>query len=94
MAELRWTAWSPPNAPHVKGRYTERTYDEDQLPEEQTVEAWCEHPDCDSKGVWTRRCSSGQVRSHIATYGLVHAHRDHLRAPLVEHPDSLRAKPE
>lgn len=92
MAERKWVEWSPPKAPWVKGRYTERTFDADGLPEEQEVEVRCEHPGCDSPGVWRRRCSSGQVRGHIATYALVHAHRDALAAPRVDHPDSLRRR--
>lgn len=68
-----WEQWNPPNVPHVKGTFTQRTIDPDtKLPEEQTVRARCEQ--CGA--TWQTRCSSGRVREHIQRFALVHAHRD------------------
>lgn len=77
MTSETWIEWSPRFAGHVRGRYTRRTFDEDGLAEEQKVEATC-----GVCGTWYQRtCSSGQVRQHIAKFGVIHAHRDPL-APL------------
>lgn len=65
--------WSP----HVKGRYTERTVDEDGIPEEQKVEAFCQV--CNT--MFRRTCSSGMVRQHIAMFAQVHVHRNPLSDP-------------
>lgn len=74
-----WTEVRPPAAPHVVGRFNRRTFDEDGIPEEQLVEARCEHPGCG--GAFKRRCSSGLVQEHIARFATVHLHRDifHVR---------------
>lgn len=81
-----WVEWRPGFALHVIGRYTVRTFDEDGNPEPQRIEAAC--------GVcgatWQGQCLSGQVRTHIARFGAVHAHRDPLAAPRVVRPGSLR----
>lgn len=69
-----WTEVRPPAAPHVLGRFTRRTFDESGLPEEQTVEARCEHPGCGA--TFRRMCSSGLVQEHIARFAVVHLHRD------------------
>lgn len=82
----KWAEWSPAHAPHVKGRYTERTFDEDGLPEEQSVEARCET----CKAEWKGKCLTGNVRGHIAKFGVVHAHRDPLEAPRIVRPGSRR----
>lgn len=72
MAE--WVEWSPQSAPHVKGRYTRRTFDEDGQPEEQRWEARCETCGGSHQG----GCMSGNVRSHIARFAAQHLHRDPL----------------
>jgi len=74
-----WTEVRPPAAPHVIGRFNRRTFDEDGMPEEQLVEARCEHAGCG--GTFKRRCSSGLVQEHIARFATVHLHRDafHVR---------------
>lgn len=88
MPERVWVAWSPRFAPHVEGRYSERVLDEDGLPEPQRVECTCTK--CGAK--WQTDCSSGQVRGHIAKFGVVHAHSDPIgTAPKVVRPNSLRS---
>lgn len=69
-----WTEVRPPAAPHVLGRFNRRTFDDDGMPEEQLVEAKCEHPGCGA--TFKRRCSSGLVQEHIARFATVHLHRD------------------
>ena len=85
-----WIEWSPGFAKHVLGRYTVRTFDpETGLPEPQRIEARCSV--CGA--TWQGECLSGQVRTHIARFGSVHAHRDPLAAPRVTRPGSLRTGP-
>lgn len=85
---LEWVEWTPANNPLIRGRYTRRTFDEDGLAEEQRVEASCSR--CGA--TWQGRCLSGQVRSHIARFSVVHLHRDTMAAPRVERPGSLRRR--
>lgn len=81
-----WVEWSPRFAPHVKGKYTERTFDLDHRPEPQRFEAHCTH--CGQK--WGGPCMTGAVKSHIARFAAMHLHRDPMHAPRVVRPDSLR----
>ena len=70
-----WIGWSDSRAPHVEARYTARVWDaEAKLHEEQRVEATCKHPGCG--GEIKRTCSSGRPRELLATFMLVHLHRD------------------
>lgn len=78
MSSDTWVDFSPPWAPHVKGSYTDRTFDEDGLPEEQKVRATCTV--CGT--VFQRTCASGQVRTHITTFARLHVHRDPLNDPM------------
>lgn len=64
-----WTAWTPPSAPHVTGRWTGRVLDDNGLPEEQRVEAECKH----CKAIYKRACTSGLVRQHVLRFAHVHA---------------------
>lgn len=73
-AKATVTVWSPPDIPHVVGRWTQRTFDESGLPEEQLVEAECQHPGCGAQ--FKRHCASGHVREHVMRFALVHLHRD------------------
>lgn len=85
-----WIEWTPSwGGSHVKGRYSERTFDGG-LPEPQRVECHCEK--CGAR--WVAACTSGSVRSHIAKFAAVHAHKDPLKAPIVQRPGSLRRKVE
>ena len=81
-----WIEWSPGFAPHVKGKYTRRTFDDDGLPEEQHIRVHCTH--CGD--TWDRECLSGQVRGHIARFATAHLHRDPLAAQRIVRPGSLR----
>ena len=70
-ARETWTAWRPPAAEHVVGRWSQRVFDEYGMPEPQRVEMQCEQ--C---GVtWQTICSSGLVRAHVQRFALVHLHR-------------------
>lgn len=72
-----WIVWVPPGAPaHVSGMYEEREWDEFGQPEPQKVTAACDK--CGA--AWQTTCASGSVRSHIARFAAVHAHRDPFRA--------------
>lgn len=65
--------WSPQFAPHVKGWYEQRQYDQETgLPETQRWGAECAI--CGTK--WQGSCDSGQVRKHIQRFAIVHLHRD------------------
>lgn len=66
--------WSPSAAPHVRGRWEVRRFDEDGLPEPQGVE--CECAVCGA--VWRAQCMSGLVRDLVMKFALVHLHRDPL----------------
>lgn len=68
---MPWVEWSPDAHPHVKGRYTQREF-EDGEPQPQRVEAHCTLCKTD----WQGECKTGAVRSHIARFAAVHAHRD------------------
>ena len=68
--------YRPDWAKHIKGSYTERTFDEDMQPEPQDVFCVCEV--CNHK--WQTKCSSGVVRQHISNFARVHLHRDPLGA--------------
>jgi hypothetical protein len=73
-----WREYSPQWAPHIKGRYQDRTVDEDGIPEEAPVEAECTV--CNTK--FRRMCASGLMRQHISTFAVAHAHRDALKTGL------------
>jgi len=75
--ESQWVEWAPEHAPHVKGRYEQRTWDEAGLPRVQKIE--CECTVCGQK--WQTACGTGQVRAHIVRFAHVHLHRDPL-API------------
>lgn len=77
MTEPQWHGtYAPPWAPHVAGRYTERLVVEGEV-QDQVVEATCSQ--CGDS--FRRRCSSGQVRAHIAAFAQAHVHRDPLKDP-------------
>ena len=76
MMPKKWVAHTVPFAPNVTGRFTERTFDEDGIPEEQDVEATCSN--CGA--VFKRKCTSGMVRQLIHTFATVHLHRHCLSA--------------
>ena len=67
---VRWEAYSP--APHILGRFTTLTRDEDGLVEESRVEARCLH--CSAP--FRRTCSSGRPTDHIDRFAAVHARCD------------------
>ena len=69
MAERRWVDYSPPWAPHVRGRYEAREYGPDGRPEPQRVEMACER--CGA--AWQTTCETGMVRGHVDRFALVHA---------------------
>jgi hypothetical protein len=81
--------WSPQFAPHVKGWYDERQYDDDGLPETQAWGARCDQCRHEHRGA----CDSGQVRKHIQRFALAHLHADPLAAPRVEGVGSRRVGP-
>ena len=66
---VRWEAYAPANAPHVRGRVSVATFDEDNLPEERRVEARC--MGCDAP--FKRTCSSRRPEDHIDRFAQVHA---------------------
>ena len=72
--ELTWKEYAPLYAPHVKGRYTERTYDQENgnKPEPQKVEVHCEN--CGKR--YKAECLQGQPRQHIARFANIHLHRN------------------
>lgn len=70
MAE--WEVWSPPEVPHVSGRYTRRIV-EDGQPQPQRVEMRCSK--CEARHV-VPECASGRVRQHIQSFAIAHAHVD------------------
>jgi ribosomal protein S27AE len=66
---------SPACAPHVTGRYPPRRYD----PQVGGFETVTVELSCSKCGdVHKVACSSGQPRSHVANYAVVHLHRDAL----------------
>lgn len=70
-----WRTWSPPFAPHVRGRYERRTFDSEAgMPNPQRVAMECTR--CGN--TWRTVCASGQVRGHIAKFARLHLHRDVL----------------
>jgi hypothetical protein len=79
-----WTEWRPDHAKHVVGAWTARVFDDDGMPEEQTVKMRCEYPGCGATMV--RKCSSGLVQQHVQRFAIVHLHRDvfHVRPRRVE----------
>lgn len=77
MNETKWEPYDPSFAPHVKGRYTARVFDQELgMYEEQIVEAVCET----CKATFRRACSSGLVRQHITRFASVHTHTDPFKA--------------
>ncbi len=79
-----WQEWRPDHAKHVVGTWNQRTFDDDGMPEEQTVKLRCEYPGCGAELV--RKCSSGLVLQHVQRFAIVHLHRDvfHVRPRRVE----------
>lgn len=69
-----WSEWRPQHAPHVVGRWTQRVFDDDGMPEEQRVEIRCEHPGCGAE--FKRACISGLVQQHVQRFAIAHLHRD------------------
>jgi len=80
----------PQFAPHVSGRFAERTFDHRGLPNSQLWTAYCERCGDAKQG----SCDSGQVRQHIQRFAMVHLHKDPLDAPRVVAPGSRRIKSE
>ncbi len=78
MPEPKWIEFRPEWAKHVVGEYSERTADEQGIPEEQLYRAKC--TTC-GESYGPLKCSSGLVRQHIARFALLHLHRDPL-API------------
>jgi hypothetical protein len=78
--------WSPQFAPHVRGWYEVRQYDDDGMPETQMWGATCDVCKHDHRGA----CDSGQVRKHIQRFAIVHLHGDPLSAPVVVGAGSRR----
>lgn len=71
---MKWEEWSPPNMPHVVGRYTLREFDARGLPEPQKIKA-----DCKTCGDhYETMCSTGRVREKILIFAYQHLHRDPL----------------
>jgi len=68
------TEWRPDFAKHVVGSWNRRTFDDDGLPEEQTIEMRCDH--CGTTA--QRKCASGLPMSHVQRFTVVHLHRDAL----------------
>ncbi len=64
--------WSPAWAPHILGKYDERTFTDDGLPEEQKVIVFCTV----CKTTWKTTCTSGSVRQHIQRFAYIHQHND------------------
>ena len=83
-----WIAWSPGWAPDVRGMYTPRTFDDDHMPEPQTVRARCTH--CGD--TFEAMCLSGMVRKHITNFAILHVHRDPLGASRVQRPKPARTE--
>lgn len=72
-----WSSWTPAHATHVTGRWTQRVFDDDGLPEEQRVVI-----DCSACGAhYERGCTSGLVQSHIQRFTYVHLHYDVFHVP-------------
>jgi len=70
-----WSEWIPPNAPHVIGKYSDRTYGPNG-PDPQKVKV-----DCRTCGEhWETDCDSGRVKEHISRFASQHLHRDPLAA--------------
>lgn len=94
--EQQWIEWSPPWAPHVKGKYTPRKRGDEGFCEPQTVLMVCTHKDPETGKLcganWQTKCSSGNVRSHINNFAKAHAHKDFTRPPRVVRPASKRVK--
>lgn len=89
--EIPWEDYRPAFALHILGRYEQRQFDEDGLPETQHWTAYCEKCNTAHQGA----CDSGQVKKHIQRFAVVHMHADPLAAPRVVAPGSLRVgKPE
>lgn len=66
----KWIEWRPAWCPNVKGEYTDRGYNLEQL-----YKARCET--CGE--TWGPvKCLSGMVRKHIATFATQHTHRKPL----------------
>jgi hypothetical protein len=98
-AESKWVAWSPSQHAHVKGEYTERTFDlKTGLPEPQDFRVTCEYVDPQTGqacgGKWGGSCSSGAVRRHIQLFAASHRHADPLAGPRIVRPGSLRTNGE
>jgi len=75
-----WVEWRPRWAPHVRGEHTERTVDpETHQADEQKYKITCER--CGE--TWGPSvCTSGLVRTRIANFAVLHAHRNPLMDPI------------
>lgn len=94
MTEPQWIEWSPPWAPHVKGKYTKRVRGDDGFCEPQRVQMACIHRGESGKvcgATWQTVCSTGNVRRHINTFAKVHAHKEFPSPERIVRPGSKRA---
>ncbi len=82
LARETWSEWRPAHASHVVGRWTQRVFGDDGMPEEQKIVITCEHCKHEHK----MGCTSGLVQSHVQRFAFVHLHRDvfHVRPRKVE----------
>jgi hypothetical protein len=96
VIEEQWIEWSPPWAPHVKGRYTSKVRGDEGFCEPQRVTMVCTHREngqlCGA--TWQTVCASGNVRGHINNFAKVHAHKDFAKAPRIVRPNSKRSSVE
>jgi len=81
-----WDTYNPQFAPHVNGKYEQRTFHPNGLPRSQQWTAHCTKCNESHQGY----CDSGQVRKHIQRFAMLHLHEDVLAAPRVVSPGSLR----
>lgn len=94
MSSEKWIQWSPPWAPHVKGRYTEKCRGDQGFCEPQRVTMLCafKHEDGSVCGAtWQTVCASGNVRGHINNFAKAHDHKDFAAVPRVARPNSKRS---
>ena len=92
-SESELIEWSPPWAPHVKGRYTPRTRGENGMCEPQHVYMLCAFKHNDGRicgETWQTVCASGNVRRHINNFAKAHSHSDFANPDRVVRPNSKR----